>query len=263
MTNYRPSFLNSITPIVKNIIAINLILWLATELLPGILEKVGFQLDLNQILGMHYWASDKFRVFQLFTYMFMHGSFQHLFFNMFSLFMFGSMLENLWGPKRFLLYYMVTGIGAGVIQQVFWTIEFQSTLSAFNNAIATNSGQVLEDYQSVLGDYFRVSDYSLLTRPEIIQLKKLFMSLPITVGASGAIFGLLLAFGWYFPDTSLYIMFIPIPIKAKVFVFIYGAVELFFGVAQFSGDNIAHFAHLGGMLFGIILILYWKKRNLF
>ena len=89
------------------------------------------------------------------------------------------------------------------------------------------------------------------------------MSLPVTVGASGAIFGLLLAFGWSFPETSLYIMFIPIPIKAKIFVFIYGAVELFFGVARFSGDNIAHFAHLGGMLFGIVLLLYWKKRNLF
>jgi membrane associated rhomboid family serine protease len=263
MNDYRPSFLNSISPVVKNIIALNLIFWLAATLLPNIVGRIGIELDLDQLLGMHYWGSEKFKLFQFFSYMFMHGNFQHLFFNMFSLYMFGSMLENLWGPKRFLLYYMVTGVGAGVIQQLFWTIEFNETLSAFNTAIATNSGQLLEDHQSVLSGYFRVSDYSLLTRPEIIQLKKLFMSLPVTVGASGAIFGLLLAFGWSFPETSLYIMFIPIPIKAKIFVFIYGAVELFFGVARFSGDNIAHFAHLGGMLFGIALLLYWKKRNLF
>jgi membrane associated rhomboid family serine protease len=177
--------------------------------------------------------------------------------------MFGTMLENVWGSKRFLLYYMVTGIGAGLIQQLFWTIEFGSTMDAFNNAIATNNGRLLEDCLTTIDNYLRIDDFSMLTRPDLIELKKLLIGLPITIGASGAVFGLLLAYGWSFPETSMYIMFIPIPIKAKVLVFVYGALELFFGVAQFSGDNIAHFAHLGGMLFGAILLFYWKKKHIF
>ncbi|MHB9142403.1 MAG: rhomboid family intramembrane serine protease [Paludibacter sp.] len=239
MNNYRSSFLSSIPPVVKNIIAINVILWLATIVLPGFMNRLGISIDLTDILGMHYWASTKFNPAQLITYMFMHGGFTHILFNMFALYMFGGVLENLWGPKRFLFYYLVTGIGAGLVQQVFWTIEYHSALTAISNAIASNA----------------------INAPELILQKQAFQNMLITIGASGSVFGLLLAFGWLFPEAKLMIFPLPIPIKARIFVALYGVVELFMGVAQFSGDSIAHFAHLGGMLFGAILILWWKKKN--
>jgi len=263
MNNYRSSFLSSIPPVVKNLIAINLILWLASVVTPGLLNRFGANTELSDILGMHYWASSKFNPAQLITYMFMHGGFEHLFFNMFALYMFGGILERLWGPKRFLFYYLVTGVGAAIIQQAFWSIEYHSVIKALDDAISANSGQVLLNSSSTIGQYFRLENISSFDAPALIEMKRLFLNMPITVGASGAVFGLLLAFGWLFPNQELYIMFIPIPIKAKYFVFFYGIIELFMGVAQFSGDSIAHFAHLGGMLFGAILIMYWKKKRLF
>jgi membrane associated rhomboid family serine protease len=239
MNNYKSSFLNSIPPITKNLIAINLIMWLATLVLPNFFERWGLNVDLTDILGMHYWLSDKFSLAQLITYMFLHGGFNHIFFNMFALYMFGGALEQFWGTKRFLIYYLITGIGAGIVQQLFWTVEFQSTLSAVNAAIAN----------------------STIDAPSLIEQKRAFLDMPITIGASGSVFGLLLAFGWLFPEARLMLLFFPVPIKARIFVLIYGVVELTLGVAQFSGDNTAHFAHLGGMLFGAILILIWKKKN--
>jgi len=155
----------------------------------------------------------------------------------------------------------VTGIGAGLVQQVFWTVEYHKVVVAFNEAIAANSGAPLLPVEHVLTKYFRISGLAHFTAPQVIELKNLFLNLPVTVGASGAVFGLLLAFGWLFPDVKLMLLFFPIPIKARVFVIIYGIAELFLGVANFSGDSVAHFAHLGGMLFGIILILYWKRKT--
>lgn len=219
MNSYRSSFLDSIPPVVKNLIAINVIMWLATIALPPVLRRWGIDADLTDILGMHYWAADKFNPAQLMTYMFMHWGIGHVFFNMFALYMFGGVLENYWGPRRFFIYYMVTGVGAGIVQQLFWTVEYHSVVSA------------------------------------------LFLNLPVTVGASGSVFGLLLAFGWLFPDVRLMMLFFPVPIRARVFVILYGVAELFLGVANFSGDSVAHFAHLGGMLFGIVLILIWKKNQ--
>lgn len=239
MNNYKSSFLNSIPPITKNLIAINLIMWLATLVLPNFFERWGLNVDLTDILGMHYWLSDKFSLAQLITYMFLHGGFNHIFFNMFALYMFGGALEQFWGTNRFLIYYLITGIGAGIVQQLFWTVEFQSALSEVNAAIAN----------------------STINAPALIEQKRAFLDMPITIGASGSVFGLLLAFGWLFPEARLMLLFFPVPIKARIFVLIYGVVELTLGVAQFSGDNTAHFAHLGGMLFGAILILIWKKKN--
>ena len=239
MNNYRPSFLNSIPPVVKNIIAINIVLWLATIVAPGFFAKWGVNVDLTDILGMHYWASTKFSPAQLVTYMFMHGGFNHIFFNMFALYMFGGVLEQMWGPKRFLFYYLVTGVGAGIIQQLFWMVEFQSAITEINTAISS----------------------SALSAPTLIAQKNLFLNSLITVGASGSVFGLLLAFGWLFPEVKLMLLFFPVPIKARIFVLIYGVAELFLGVAQFSGDSVAHFAHLGCMLFGAFLILFWKKKR--
>ena len=239
MNNYKPSFLNSIPPVVKNIIAVNIILWLATLVTPGFFAKWGINVDLTDILGMHYWASNKFNPAQLVTYIFMHGGFNHIFFNMFALYMFGGVLEQLWGPKRFLFYYLVTGVGAGIMQQLFWSVEFQSAINEINVAISSNA----------------------MSAPALIAQKNLFVNSLITVGASGSVFGLLLAFGWLFPEVKLMLLFFPVPIKARIFVLIYGVAELFLGVARFSGDSIAHFAHLGGMLFGAFLILYWKKKR--
>lgn len=261
MNNYRPSFLNSIPPVVKNIIAINLILWLATLVVPGFFLRYGVNVDLTDILGMHYWASNKFNPAQLVTYMFMHGGFNHIFFNMFALYMFGGVLEQMWGAKRFLIYYIVTGVGAGIIQQLFWTVEYHSLNVALNQAIAANSGEGLLPFQAELSRYFSMGNLELFNASALIDLKRMFLDLPVTVGASGSVFGLLLAFGWLFPEVKLMLLFFPVPIKARIFVLIYGVVELFLGVAQFSGDSVAHFAHLGGMLFGAILIMFWKKKR--
>lgn len=261
MNNYKSSFLSSIPPVVKNLIAINIILWLASSITPGLFSRMGVNVDLTDILGMHYWASSKFNPAQLVTYMFMHGGFEHIFFNMFALYMFGGVLENLWGTKRFLFYYLLTGIGAGIVQQLFWTIEYQSVVTALNEAISTNSVNALLNHQDILSHYFRLENIGSLDAPALIEMKRMFLNLPITIGASGAVFGLLLAFGWLFPEVKLMLLFFPIPIKARIFVLIYGVAELFLGVAQFSGDSVAHFAHLGGMLFGAILILYWKRKS--
>ena len=206
----RQNFFSALTPVTKNLIIINFLVWLATIVLPK------FGINLVEYLGLHYLTAKDFNAVQLVTYMFMHdpGSIGHVFFNMFSVFMFGRTLEMVWGSKRFLTYYMITGFGAGLVSAYGW----EQTRMILNGII--------------------------------------------TIGASGAVFGILLAFGMLFPNLPLYIMFIPIPIKAKYFVIFYGAVELFFGISNFSGDNIAHFAHLGGMLFGYIVIKYWRKKGI-
>ena len=254
--NYgRPSMWNSIPPITKNLIIINFILWLATVVFQR------FNVDLYDILGMHYWASGKFNPAQMITYMFMHGGLSHIFFNMFALWMFGGTLERFWGGKRFLTYYLITGIGAGVIQQLSWMIEYQPLLNAMNEAIAAGSAEPLLSFQAELGRYFRLSNLESFNVSSIIELKQTFLNLPLTVGASGSVFGILLAFGWLFPQARLMLLFLPIPIPARIFVTGYALVELFLGVANFTGDSVAHFAHLGGMLFGVILILFWRKKG--
>lgn len=260
MNSFRNSFLSQIPPIGKNLIAINIIMLLATWILPGFFRRWGLDVNLTDILGMHYWASEKFNPAQMITYMFMHGGIGHIFFNMFALFMFGGVLENFWGSKKFLIYYMFTGVGAAIIQQLFWTIEYHSVVSALNTAIAEGSGQSLIPQMETLQRYLRFNGLQYLDSFQLLELKRLFLNAPVTIGASGSVFGLLLAFGWLFPDVKLMMLFFPVPIRARVFVIIYGVLELFLGVANFSWDNIAHFAHLGGMLFGIVLILYWRHR---
>ena len=226
MFQSRQGFFSSIPPVTKNLIIINLLFWLAEIVLP----RVG--IDLVKYLGLHYFAASDFNAVQLVTYMFMHdpGSFGHVFFNMFSVFMFGRTLEMVWGSKHFLIYYLTTGIGAGLVQEVTWFFSLRDAI----DATIVQAGW--ETTRTLLNNV-------------------------ITIGASGAVFGILLAFGMLFPNAELFIMFIPIPVKAKYFVIFYGIVELFLGVGNFSGDNIAHFAHLGGMLFGFFLIRYWKKKG--
>ena len=260
MYNNRSSFLQSIPPVVKNLIAINVIMWLATISLPASVQQWGKFDNLVDLLGMHYWTSGKFQLTQLVSYMFLHGNFSHLFFNMFALFMFGGVIENFWGPKRFLIYYFATGIGAGLVQQVFWSIEYNSIITAMNDAILHNSPEYLLPIEPFLNSHFKITGLSNFGIPQMLELKNMFLNIPVTIGASGAVFGLLLAFGWLFPEARLMMIFFPVPIKARVFVIFYGVAELFLGVVNFSGDSVAHFAHLGGMLFGVMLILFWKKK---
>ncbi len=241
--NRNSGFLESIPPVTRNILIINFIIWLACFALSR------SNIDLANILGLHLPTAHGFYLFQFVTYMFTHVAFSHLFFNMFAVFMFGASLEHTWGGKRFLTYYMITGIGAGLVNLLvcYLRIHFLSAgLSPETISMVQNEGF------SILSNNMNYSD------PATGDLNLLYNS--VTIGASGAVFGILLAFGMLFPNAPLYLMFIPIPIKAKYFVLGYGLVELYLGFANHSGDNVAHFAHLGGMLFGIILILYWRKK---
>jgi membrane associated rhomboid family serine protease len=239
---YRPTGFKVLPMVVKNLLIINGLFFLATVSFGSV-----FNIDLTDILGLHYFQSDAFRPYQLVTYMFMHGNFSHILFNMFALWMFGSVLENFWGPKRFLIYYMITGIGAALIQLLVIYIQvYYAELNLAPDQIA----QVRETGYQILQNSQNFGD------PLMGKLNALYNM--TTVGASGAVFGLLLAFGMLFPNTLIYIYFF-IPMKAKWFVIIYGVIELVSGVYN-TGSNVAHFAHLGGMLFGIFLILYWKKN---
>lgn len=211
MNQYRSGFFSSIPMVTKNLIIINLLFWLASLVFP----------QMTTILGLHFFRAENFNLVQLFTYMFMHGSFSHVFFNMFAVFMFGRILEQVWGGKRFLIFYLVCGVGAGLIQELVQFIY-------------------LYPYMSYPAESFNMFN---------------------TVGASGAVYGILLGFGMLFPNQPIFIFPLPVPIKAKYFVIGYAALELFLGVSNRVGDNVAHFAHLGGMLFGYFLIRYWRKQK--
>jgi membrane associated rhomboid family serine protease len=274
----RPNNFSVLPLVVKNLLIINGLFYLAT------LTAETQGVDLSDLLGLHFPFSEKFKSYQFITYMFMHGSFMHLFFNMFALWMFGNTLENLWGPKRFLTYYIITGIGAAIIHYSVVYFQTQPTLDFINTYIANPS---LENFQLFLkSEHFKMTSQEMLdhfnsTIPTLynqainsndaqhaLQIsidymhvyKADFLNAPIVVGASGSVFGILLAFGMLFPNTLLYVYF-AIPIKAKWFVILYGAMELFSGLKGSPDDNVAHFAHLGGMLFGFILIKYWQKKS--
>jgi membrane associated rhomboid family serine protease len=215
-----------------------------------VLKRV--DIDLFQWLALHYPASKDFNLIQIVSYMFLHDthSIAHLFFNMFGVYMFGRVLENVWGSRRFLIYYLVTGIGAALINLLVAYIRIRLV----ENSLPPHL--VDEVY---LNGWTAIHKGMNYTDPVMASLN--FLINGTTVGASGAVFGVLLAFGVLYPNVPLYIMFIPVPVKAKYFVIGYGLIELFFGFADFAGDNVAHFAHLGGMIFGFILIYYWKKKD--
>ncbi len=202
----RNSFLANMPPVTKNLLIITFVAWLADFAL----LRLGF--DISSIFGLRYILSSEFHIWQPLTYMFMHADFSHIFFNMFAVLMFGVTLEQYWGSKRFLTYYLVTGIGAGIIQEIVWFCMYG------NIPVPVN-----------------------------------------TIGASGAVYGILLAFGWLFPNTKMFIFPIPMPIRARTLVIIYILIELWSGFTV--ADNVAHFAHLGGILWGIGLILWWKKKG--
>ena len=213
-------------PAVRNLIVINFIIWIASM----VLLRRG--IDVNDLLGLHYFSAPKFSFVQFFTYMFLHStsSIEHVFSNMFALWIFGSTIEQVWGAKRFLLFYIVSGLSAALMQELSWMYE--------------------------LGD---LSGYELIRTEAGLYSTKDFLDLLVTVGASGSVFGILLAFGILFPNAYVFVGFF-IPMKAKYFVFLYGALELYLGVHN-TGGGVAHFAHLGGMIGGLILILLWRKKG--
>ena len=241
--NYRPSSFRHLPEVVKNLLIINGLFFLATITLDG----MGF--DMYRFFGLHQFQSPDFMPHQLITHLFMHGNFTHLFFNMFALWMFGKVLENVWGGKKFLIYYMITGLGAAAIHlgvSQYEIMSLQAQISSNDlNTILNEGGNILSGGKNY-------------TNPIMGKLN-LLIHTP-TVGASGAVFGVLLAFGMLFPNALLYI-YLAIPIKAKYFVILYGLLELYAGISNNPADNVAHFAHLGGMIFGFLLIKYWRKNS--
>jgi membrane associated rhomboid family serine protease len=263
-SSFQPRNFNELTPIVKNLLIINGLFLLATYLIQN-----QFGLDLKDKLGLHFPSSQKFQPYQVITYMFMHADFFHLFSNMFALWVFGCTLENVWGSKRFLIYYLITGVGAAACHYTIVYFQLHETLSAINDYIANPSLSSFDAFSTANGLNLSSRDiWGQYDAPQALQIsvdlireyKMNLLNAPNIIGASGAVFGILLAFGMLFPNTELYLYF-AIPVKAKWLVTGYGALELFSGLHGAAGDNVAHFAHLGGMLFGFILIKYWQRNT--
>jgi len=258
----------SMPPVVKNLIMINIVMLVAT----WALKNIG--IDLNEKLGLFYPGSEHFRPYQFITHLFMHADFFHLLFNMFALYMFGKVLEMVWGSKRFLIYFFVTGLGAAALHSFVTYLEIQSLqkhvaafvntpspelLAAFVKSNLSHPATWVADLVNNWGDAPNNPVYIQQATDLVQRVLIERVDIP-TIGASGAVFGVLLAFGYLFPNTELMLLFPPVPIKAKYFVIGYGAIELYMGITQ-SNSNIAHFAHLGGMLFGFILLKYWDKHT--
>jgi membrane associated rhomboid family serine protease len=265
----RGRIFDSLPPVTKNILILNIVVFIISQILAHLGSSIPYHLALFNF------KSDYFNPFQLVTHMFMHGGIGHIFFNMFAVFMFGRLIESVLGSKKFFILFMLSGIGAALLQltitnfqlnvlhnmvdtfnsapspDVFWTImkkyhyDVNSTISILtqNWSENPNSPQFLSQAQMVLQD-----------------VVKTITNIPM-VGASGAVFGVLIAFAMMFPNMELMFIFIPVPIKAKYLIPLYAVLELFFGIANFSGDNIAHFAHLGGAIVGFILVKFWKKNQ--
>lgn len=218
--------MNKLPPITKNLLIINVLCWMGTMAL----YKYG--IDLHKLCGLHFFLAPDFHIWQLITYQFLHEGFTHLFLNMFAVWMFGRIMEMQWGSNRFLLFYLICGIGAGLTQELFQFVQYEITLSGIDPVT-----------------------------PEVVHALRVYMNAILTVGASGAVYGILLGYGMTFPDNQLFIIPIPFPIKAKWLVVGYVVIELVLGLKNSAADNVAHFAHLGGMLAGFLMILYWRHKE--
>lgn len=235
---------SNIPDVTKNLLILNVIMFVATFLL----QTQG--VHLSGILGMFYFQSEQFEPYQVVTHIFMHGGMFHIFFNMFALWIFGSALEQVWGPKRFLIFYFVCALGAAFLHGLVIYIQVQDIM----NQLTVDQ---ISRVQREGWDAIRSGENYI--NPAMAELNRL-INVPV-VGASGAVYGLLLGFGMLFPNTELMLMFIPVPIKAKFLVIGLGLLALWNGISNQPGDNIAHFAHLGGMLFGFIMIKLWQKSR--
>jgi len=234
MSAYRQSPFSNLTPVVKNLLIINVIFFVATFLLRN-------TFDMDRWLAIYYFNSPNFKLWQIISYMFMHGNFLHIFFNMLALFMFGPMLEYSVGAKRFLNLYFICGIGAIIIQWIVQAIQIHAITGAF-----TISHPELDSSYMAFG-------------PMAQKLYGIY-NIPL-VGASGAICGVLIAFAMLYPNMEIIMLYFPVPIKAKYIIPCYLLVELFFGIKQTGGDNVAHFAHLGGALFGFLVVKFWRLNR--
>lgn len=224
--------MRNIPTITRNLLIINVLAFLVCAF-SGTDAYGGYRL--NNVFGLHFFLASDFHLYQLVTYMFMHGGWDHLFFNMFALWMFGCVVERVWGPQKFLFYYLACGMGAGLFQEAAQFTSFYIDVVSQNPSVG-------------LGDM-----------PAVARQLGAQLNLWTTVGASGAIYAILLAFGMIFPEERIFIFPLPIPIKAKWFVMIYAGIELFSALST-TGDGVAHLAHLGGMVFGFFMIRYWQKH---
>jgi membrane associated rhomboid family serine protease len=259
---YRPFSL--FPPVVKNLLIVTAIVFLAQTIFENI-----YHINLSDYFGLHYYKGELFKPHQFITYIFLHADFRHILFNMLAVWMFGASLEHYWGSKKFLIFYLLTGLGAALAQYIvfyFQTHELFDLIAAFN-ANPTEIG-----YKEVLasgiekgvfkdpGDQFINSSQKIALGLDAFNKYVSEYSDALTViGASGSLFGLLGAYGMIFPNNVINIYFF-IPIKAKYFVILYGVIELFLGLRNSSGDNVAHFAHLGGLIVGVLILLFWKKK---
>ena len=230
--------------VVKNLIIINILFLL------GRYALARFGTDLNEHLGLFFFKSKEFKPWQLLTHFFMHANWWHLFVNMFGLWMFGARLEQIWGARRFLTFYMFTAVGAMVLHALVQWVQLQQILPRIT---VEEFDMVYNNGRELFRNFRNYSDPDLARLNEILNIN--------VVGASGAVFGILAAFAMYFPNTQIFLLFPPIPLRAKYFVLIYAFFELVQGVGNFQGDNVAHFAHLGGALFGYLLVKYWNKTR--
>ena len=257
---------NILPPGVKNLLIINILAFFATF----VFLKTG-RADLTELFGLHFPGATNFHVWQFVTYMFMHANFSHIFFNMFALWMFGAAVENTWGTKRFLIYYFITGLGAALVHYLITFIQIHPMLTLLNQFLDSPS---LETYRYLAENAKDIRFHDMLSNnlmvlqqnpgslDEIVSItanaKAQYLDSFNIIGASGAVYGVLLAFGMLFPNDYIYLYFM-LPIKAKWFVIIYGVIELVTGLS--TSDGVAHFAHLGGMLFGIVVILLWRRNE--
>lgn len=269
MTEFRPSRFEILPVVIKNLLIINVLFFLAQQTLGA-----SHLWNMENLLGLHHVKSPLFQPWQIITHLFLHGSFMHLFSNMFALWMFGAHLETLWGPKRFLTFYFLCGIGAGLIQLAFLWYDYHPLLSQFlelkqhitpEGAIGffrryglTNDPEGSSVLQNYLNDPANGSNIRSVVQ-YVSELTYSAISNP-TIGASGAVFGILAAFVYLFPNTYLYFYFL-VPIKAKWVGLAYFGFEIYSGVVNNAGDNIAHWAHIGGGLVGFLLVLTWNKKN--
>jgi membrane associated rhomboid family serine protease len=239
--------MNNLTDAIKHLIIINVIVFVAPQLL---------QLDFTNMLALHFPKNEHFGFWQYVTHMFMHGSFAHILFNMYGLWAFGTPLEQMWGKKKFIFFYFSSGIGAGLIYTLVNYYQFNNIYELFINA-GLNDSEVLSVLKSGSTNDARV--VSAISQEQFNEITSLYNT--PAVGASGAIYGVLVAFGLFFKDAKLALIFFPVPIAAKYFIPVMILGDLFFGMTKYSVGNVAHFAHIGGALIGFIIAWYWKKNE--
>ena len=238
--------MNNITDAIKHLIIINVILFVGPQFL---------KLDFSNLLALHFPKNEHFGIWQYITHMFMHGSFGHILFNMYGLWAFGSPLEKMWGKNKFIFFYFSAGIGAGLIYTLVNYYQFNGIYNLFVNA-GLDQSEIITILERAKKTDIRLEH---ITQEQFNRIIGLYNAK--AVGASGAVYGVLVAFGMYFKDAKLALIFLPIPIAAKYFIPILIAIDVFFGMTDYSIGNIAHFAHIGGAIIGFMIAWYWKKNQ--